>query len=588
MIETMRTLRAAIVGALARRLDPARRERRARRAVRCVASGLLCAVSLSACQAVPGAGPVREGLENLSQGEQRVQFNPGGPMNDATQEQIVRGFVRAATSSVDDYRVAREFLTPEYAALWEPDDGVFVDEGTQPYRTVAEDVGQLSVSGLATVDALGTLTPLKPGPPTVMRFEFAEVDGQWRIASAPSGVILDRTSFSAVWAKVQLYFVTPDERLVSEPRWFLNGSTLSTQIVNALIAGPTETSGSALRTAFPRGSALSTSAVPVNGGVARIEFTPEILTSESQNLDLIHQQIAASLQSVPDVNSFEISVNGSVVDSGSVLVQESPVRSTENLVTTVLREGELGALSAGKITSLPRIGERIARLRPNAVALAADRRSAAIRHRSDGRSTVSWVSESEVVALDVRAGLFEPSLDRFGYVWSYATSQPAGMLVQLPGGEAQFLNLPGLAGGAPVAIRVSPGGDRLAILTRSDTETTTVITVSIVRDQNSQPVALAPFAVTELIVPGTAVDVDWVDEQRVVALSRSGPAVRVTISSLGGLPADAGVVANAVAVSGGGSRALIRVLDRSGRLYAPLGSGWQWQSDDVTLIARSG
>jgi len=552
------------------------------------AAAVLLAAGLVACQAVPGDGPVREGLASLKQGEQPVQFNPIGPTEGADQEEIVRGFVRAATSSIDDYAVARQFLTPGYANQWAPADGVFVDEGTQPYRSVDERVGELLVSGLAAVDARGTLTPLRPGPPTVMRFEFEKVRGEWRIASAPNNVILDRSSFTTVWTPRQVYFLTPDNRLVAETRWFLNRTTLSTQIIGELISGPSEAGREALRTAFPSGTALTSNAVPVNDGTARIEFSSELLTADPRNMELIKKQIAASLQSVPGVTGFEISVNGATVDSGLVAAPDTHARNAESLATTVLREGQLGTLSGGQLEALPRIGARIVGLRPDAVALAPDRLSAAVRHRGENGPVVSWVSPKDLVTLDLRKGLREPGLDRFGYVWSYSASAPDRILVQRAGGDPVLLRMPGLGDRVPVAVRVSPGGNRLAMLVKEGTETTVVMVAGIVRDTRARPAALAETAVAEMVVQGVPIDVDWVDEMRLVTLSRAGAGVKVTVGPLGELPLDSGTVANAVAVSGGGSRSLIRVLDKDGRLYAPQGSGWQWQSDGIALIARAG
>lgn len=542
---------------------------------------------LVGCQAVPGEGPVREGLTNLSQAEQPVQFNPDSPKIGADQEEIVRGFVRAAVSGADDYAIAREFLAPEYANQWKPTSGVFVDTGVQPYHSVSDSVGELSLTGVATVDAAGVLTPMAEGPPTLMRFEFTKVAGEWRISSAPNGVILDQSNFTTVWTYRQLYFLTPDNRLVPETRWFLNRATLSTQIVSGLLAGPSEAEAPALRSAFPSGTTLASDAVPVNGETARIEFSPELLTTDPKNLALVQRQLAASLQSVRGVTEFEISVNGAVVKTGPVEAPDAREVSTENMVTTVLRDGKLGTLSGGELEPLPKIGDRIAGLKPDAVSLAADRKSAVVRHRVGKTEAVSWVSQDEIVTLDLRKGLVEPSLDRFGYVWSYASSDPNRILVQLPGSPAARLRLKGVPDRAPLAVRVSPGGNRVAMLFPNSAGNGIVLLASIIRDENAKPVGLGD-AVTGMIVQGKPIDLDWIDEGRLVSLSHAGTGGRVTIGPLGQLPLDAGAVPNAVAVSGGGSRALIRVLDDKGELFGPQGSGWQTQSVGVRLIARSG
>lgn len=562
-----------------------RRAHRVRRALAAATLGLL-ALGLAACQSIPGTGPVHEGLANLDQADQPVQFNPGGPAEGASQEEIARGFVRAATSSVDDYAVAREFLIPTYSEQWDPTAGVFIDEGTQPYRTLDDRTGELSLSGLATIDDRGILTPLPPGPETSMRFEFQRIAGEWRISSAPNGIILDRSTFAAVWTSRPIYFLTPDDRLAAETRWFLNRSaTLGTQIVSELIAGPAEVDLGAMSTAFPAGTTLTTSSVPVSDGTAHIDLSPELLTGDERTLELVHRQLATSLQAAPGVTRFEVSVDGAVIDDGPIASPEGDSRGSEPLRTIVMQSGVLGPLTGGEVEPLPGIGERIAALAPSAVTFAQNREAAAVRHAVSGATAVSWVNANELVTLDLREELLDPGLDRFGYVWSYARSQPGTILVERPGEEGVLLALPELAG-TPTAVRVSPGGNRLAMLTSDAAGRAQVLVTSIVREADARPVALTEQASVAVWLPGTPIDIDWVDELRLVAVSQTGTNVKVTLAPLGQLSTDAGSVSSAVEVSGGGSRSLIRVLDDEGRLYGPQGSGWQRLGEGISFIAR--
>lgn len=552
-----------------------------------LAASLLAALALTGCQAIPGAGPVQEGLQSLDQADQPVQFTPGGPTAGATQEDIVRGFVRAATSSTDDYAIAREFLAPRYAEQWEPAAGVFVDEGNQPYRAVDENIGELSLSGLATVDERGTLTPLPPGPETSMRFEFEQVQGEWRIVSAPNGIILDRSTFVAVWTPRQIYFLTPDNRLAAETRWFLNRATLSTQIVTELLAGPAGVDSGAMRTAFPSGTALIANSVPVSDGTAQIDLSPELLTGDADTVEQVKRQLATSLHSAPGVTRFEISVGGAEIESGPVTAPESDSRGSDPTQTVVMKDGVLGQVGPGEIEPLPKIGERIAALSPLGVSLSQDRTSAAVRHAVSGGQAVSWVGADDVVTLDLRAGLIDPGLDRFGYVWSYATSYPGSIHVEKPGEEGQLLELPGIAGRSPLAVRISPAGNRIAMLTVDDAGRTVVIVTGIVREKSTRPVQLVEEPVPAVWLSGDPIDVDWVDEMRLVTLSQAGSNVKVTLAPLGQLAVDGGSLASAVMVSGGGARSMIRVLDDDGRLFGPQGSGWQRQSEGVSFVARS-
>lgn len=559
-----------------------------KRALRLAAAALVAAAltALTACQAIPSSGPVREGLSDLSQSEQQVQFNPGGPLPGASQEDIVRGFVAAGSSSTDDYAIARQFLAPGYKDQWEPSLGVFVDEGTQSFQAEEGDVGLLSLSGIATVDQHGTLAPLAPGPRTEMRFELEEVDGQWRISSAPAGVILDKSTFTAIWSPRQLYFLTSDNRLIADTRWFLNRATLSTQIVSELLAGPSESMIGVLRGAFPSGTALTSSSVPVTDGTAHIDLSVELLDADAATMELVKKQLAASLQSVPGVARFELSVNGVVVDGAPVGLPDDGSAAAEHPGTIVLDGGVFGEYAGGEVQELAGLGDRIVALDPTAVSLSADHRTAAVLHSAG----LTWLSDSEAAQIDVRSGLLAPSIDRFGYVWSYASSVPDEILVTQPGESQELLPVPWLQGHAPVAVRVSKGGTRIAMLV-TDGEASAVIVAGIVRDAAGRPTSLGEIATTQLWVAGAPMDLDWIDDTRFAALTRlggAGGAGKITIGAPGQFSVDSGTVADAVSLAGGGTRAALRVLAGDGRMYAPQGVGWQRQAEGIELIAKTG
>ncbi|WP_416443768.1 GerMN domain-containing protein [Leucobacter sp. HNU] len=256
------------------------------------------ALLLAACNAIPQSGPVNVGLSDLTKGDQLVSYSPPGPAKGASQKDVVIGFVNAAASSQDDYRVAREFLTPEYSSQWDPSTGAFVYEGARPYRSEDGDIGVLSLPGSATVDERGVLTPARPGATSDVRFELTKVDGQWRISSAPAGVILERGVFRSVWAPHDVAFLSPDDRLITETRWFLNGPGMATQVVKALLDGPAEEMRGAMRTAFPEGTGLVANSVTVLDGTAKIDLTGQAASADHSTRQLVFRQLAASLQSV--------------------------------------------------------------------------------------------------------------------------------------------------------------------------------------------------------------------------------------------------------------------------------------------------
>lgn len=576
---------ARVRGAGASRVVRVSRGRR----VLTAALAALATVALAACQAIPSTGPVREGLTDLYQAEQPVQFNPGGPAQDATQEEIVRGFVRAASSSSDDYAIAREYLAPTYAESWDPSHGVFIDEGNQSFRSLDDNIAVLGLSGVATVDELGALAPVQPGAATEARFELVRVGGQWRIASAPAGIILDRSTFTAVWSSLPLYFLTPDGRLSAETRWYLNRATLTTQVVSGLLAGPSAEMVGVLQSAFPSGTVLSSSSVPVVDGIARIDLSPALLVANAEAMESIKRQIAASLQSIPGVSSFELLVDGVVIERASVTSPEDDGVGLERFTTAVVADGVFGQLVGGEVQPFPALSSQVVGLDPLAVTVSRDHLSAAVLNTSG----VTWVSDAEAVQLDVRAGLIAPTLDRFGYVWSYTPSPqssstaPTEIVVTKPGESQQTLQMPSLAGRVPVAVRVAKNGMRLAVLV-ADGDQSAVVVVGIVREGDGRPIAFGETSSVQLWASGEPVDLDWVDDQRFAALTRVGAAGRVTLSGPGQFAVDAGTVSDAVHISGGGSRAMLRVLSDNGRLFAPQGVGWQRQEGTFELLAKTG
>lgn len=543
----------------------------------------LLTLAVSSCASIPASGPVREGLGSLDQVERGVQFNPAGPQPDASQEEIVRGFVIAASSSTNDYEVAREFLAPVYANTWDPSRSVLVDEGTQQVQISQDNIATVSLRVVANVDDRGTLTLAEPDRTTEVQFELARVQGEWRISSAPDGIILAENLFTTVWAPRPLYYVSTDLRLVAEMRWFLNRSTQNTQIVRELLRGPSEQMQQALHTAFPNGTMLSSESVPNVDGIAVINLTPELFEADDATMDLLMRQVSLSLPAT--VAGFQLSVHGAVVEAGTVTSAEDTVSGEQQFIG-VMKEGQFGALAAGTVRPVTGVSERIDELSPDAVSLSTDHTAAAVL--SD--EGVSWVRDFEVVGIDSRPGLLAPSLDALGYVWVYDRGQPGVVKVARPDGFETTIAAPWIESREVVAVRVSTGANRIATLVE-DEGGSRVLVAGIVRDELGQPVAFTEEATTELWVPGAPRDLDWIGDTRFVTLSESGllgSSARVTIGVTGSFSTDSGAVAGGSTVSGG-SRSLLRVLDDQERLFAPQGlTGWQQVQDDVQLVAKVG
>lgn len=538
------------------------------------------ALGLAGCNAIPGSGPVEAGLSDLRQAEQFVQFNPLGPVDGSSQEDIVRGFVLAASSNEGDYAVAREFLAPAYADQWDPSLGVLVDDGPRLYESDGETTGVLELSAIAKVDTQGELLPLAPGPNTDMRFEFEQIDGEWRIVSAPAGIILDRTTFTAVWSPHQVYFVSAAGLLVAESRWYLSRASLATEIVNGLLTGPSERMAEVLHSGFPSGTALATSAVTVVDGRARIDLTAEAIEAGPEAVSEMYAQIRESLKSVPAVIGFDVLVNGSVAlqetNNGAL---QPRVPTIETSSPTVIQGGAFGRIEHGEFVEDARLGAAIMEDDPSSVTLSADGELAAVL----GPGGVTRVTADSHTLVNSAPNLIAPDLDLYGYVWSAST---AGELwVSGPTGDGLMLPATWLKGLGATVIQVSPDGSRVAAFSQSG-EYGIVSVAGVVRDQNGAPVRTTEQADVRMWVEGEATDFDWIDTVRFTTLARDDGSSDVVVGGTGLLWNEQGVVAGGTQIASGGSRSQLRVLASDGELYVSQGSGWQRLTSAIELLAK--
>ena len=109
--------------------------------------------------------------------------------------------------------------------------------------------------------------------PIPLDYRFEQVEGEWRISIAPTGILIDQVSFAQVFREYTLYFFDPTHRyLVPDVRWYAGRDSAQTSIVQALLAGPAEWLAPGVVSAFPEGVELDPAAVPVAGGVASVSL----------------------------------------------------------------------------------------------------------------------------------------------------------------------------------------------------------------------------------------------------------------------------------------------------------------------------
>ncbi|MEO6826960.1 MAG: GerMN domain-containing protein [Microbacteriaceae bacterium] len=551
-------------------------------------------LGLAGCVGIPRSGAVHAG-QPIVQADSNgfdLNYSPSGPVTGATQEEILRGFIDAASSPQQGYAVAREFLAPDFSSSWQPDESVTVDRETgRDYSQLDATTMQLAVSPVADVDVSGNYTTVNAAAPVIFRYQFVSVTinkkKEWRLKSAPNGTVLDQTKFASVFTAHPLYFYSPDfSYLVPDLRWFPSRASTATRIVKALLAGAAPWLAKAVVSAFPNGTQLSLDSVPVNASRAQVDLSAEANGADQATMQRMVLQLSKSLIDVTSVSSIEVSIQGnqkSVEDlaPGSGPITDPPV----DIRPLVLRNGQFGLLSTNgsDLKQLPGLSAKVAALKPQAVTVSADQSAAAVL-AAGGVYSVSTAADTPAL-VDARPGLIPPSLDVYGYLWSVPAALPGQLHATAPDGAAVAVQTPWPDASSIVSLQVARDGTRLIALLRSGTDTR-LVAASIVRGgERNAPRQLGPLM--ELTAgSGTPRAATWVDELTVATLTTTRPdGSAVAVQQLGGQNSSVAGPNHAVTLVGAGTVPRYWLLTSDNTLQGPRGTGWQQKADDIDLIA---
>src|SRR5919106_5238852 len=90
---------------------------------RVIRAGLAIALTtgvLAACAEIPDSGPTTRAGGEIESEEDLVQVEPAGPAPGASPTETVTGFIEAMQATPPTTEFAKEFLTKEAAAAWDP------------------------------------------------------------------------------------------------------------------------------------------------------------------------------------------------------------------------------------------------------------------------------------------------------------------------------------------------------------------------------------------------------------------------------------------------------------------------------------
>ena len=555
-------------------------------------------LSLVGCVGIPSSGSVTVG-DAIEEGDAGVEFFPLGPDPGATREEVLRGFVGAASSSADDYGVARQFLARGFSKQWNPRTGVVVRTSTERVAALDDATMEYSIQVAADINAGGTFRQNDTPVPLTLSFGFVQQKGEWRIDSAADGVVLSDVVFQSTFDPHAVYFLDPTAtRLVPDLRWFPGGSA-SLRIVDALLDGPPDWLQGAVRSAFPDGTRLETSTVEVQDGIADVDLTTEALTASADERQLMRVQLAASFARVANVREVNISVRGTPLPIGQPTASDPVSNPRVDIRAMVELGGKFGYLAGGAATSIAQLGPNIVATSPIDVTVADDLASAVTR--GPGGVWLARSTGAEPQLVDARTEVVPPSLDNYGWIWSASAAMPGTIRVIDFGGVAYDLPTEFAADSSIVSIDVSRDGARVALLLQTPTGPRLVVR-AITRDAtgDQRPQSLSDAILDTTAATGTALDATWVDELSVATLRRErgetvgGEALGgneqvdntvVTVHEIGGRRTALGSVAGATALVGANGELGLRALGPDGTIVERTASGWSDTGVVVGLIA---
>ncbi|WP_081416156.1 LpqB family beta-propeller domain-containing protein [Gryllotalpicola ginsengisoli] len=562
-----------------------------RRMLRALAAACAAAVLLAGCASIPRSGPVAEGGKAASQddGFGQIDYHPSSPVAGETQAEVLSGFIAAAVSPDNGYQIAREYLASSFASQWNPDASVTVDRGTgrdDPTRVNSTQL-TLDVEPVAFVDQAGNYLTADSHAPIPLQYSFTKEDGQWRISKAPDGIVIDSNRFQTVFSPQTLYFYSADFRyLVPDERWFpATRASLSTRVVKALLAGPSEWLKEAVATAFPSGTQLVSGSVPVQDGTAMVDLNSAAGSADSATLDRMDEQLTESLSGAGSVTDVQLSIAGVDRPSGAPSATGAVHDPAVNVNPLVLQGGKFGFLTSGKVsTSLEAVGGKIASLKPSAVSVTADGSAAAVKAKQ-GVYAINAQAASPVL-VDDRTGLIAPSVDNRGAVWSATASPDAAIHVAYPDGTTVDLDPAWSNARTLISFGISRDGTRLAALVRTTDGQSHVMVAGIARNSDGRPTGIGEPVDLGNVGLSEGLSLAWTDELTVVVLGNApGGGTAIVSQSIGGTRSTTSGPSGGVTVAGGNPASQYWVLTSGGDLETPAGNGWQSAADKVTVLA---
>ncbi|GGL11010.1 LpqB family beta-propeller domain-containing protein [Streptomyces flaveus] len=465
-------------------------------------------ILLAGCASMPDSGDLRD-VKASQRPDAQVRVFAMPPRENAPPEEIVQGFLEALTSDEPEFDTARKYLTEDASKNWQPERSTTVlangptawAEHSGSREATGDYAYALTGDKVAEVDEQFAYEPAEgPYKKRVHLTEQKGADGskQWRIDYLPQGVVLGNSDFQRRYVSVNKYYFASNsptaDRLgtVADPVYVRQQVDPVTQMVKALLNGPTSWLKPVVRSRFPTGTALKKGVktltpddqnrltVPLNKkaeGVgqtqcaemaAQLIFTLKDLTPTGINEVELQRPDGSQLCAIKEGEAEIIASHG----TGQRVQYEYFIDGEKRLVripadTEQQAEPVPGALGAGD-TALRTAA--VSRNEESAAGVSLDGRSLYVGSLASGASLGDPVLQSKSKAEN--DGLTTPSWDAGGDLW-VADRDPKNsrlLLLEEGGGEPLEVKAPGVEGRIE-AVRVAADGVRIALIVEKEGKT---------------------------------------------------------------------------------------------------------------------
>ena len=545
---------------------------------------VVVALALAGCGGVPSDGSVEPGsIIDEGAADLDVAYNPGGPLTGATQTDIMLGFIIAATNPQNDYAVARSYLAEGFREEWDADAITQIRTGIGQPRVESDTSQSFTLTSAAHVDENGQYIEDQPAT-QVLDFTFVQDENdQWRIQSAPDGIVLSRESFNAIFEARPLYFYDPTNTyLVPDLRWFPKTTRIATLVVRKLLEGQTAWLQQGVTNSyFPAGTKLE-SGVTVESGVATVALSEDVLDASPEQLQLMRQQLRAS---IGNLSSVVITVGGVTLDEpdGATAPQTADLTVQDQLLAR--QDDVFGFLKTnGAVGALVGVSTEVVSLNATDATLSRNGTAAAVQ-----TPTGAWLifsSNAKAVLLDARAGLLAPAIDNSDFVWTVPAADASAIVAHDFDGNAYPIAAPQFAGMQATSFSISRDGSRVLML--SSTALGPRLSVAGIIRTDGVPTGLGAALSLPINQSSIALDATWVDGNTIATLTipADDDQSAVTAYQLGGPSTGLGRVAGGVTLTGGNNATDgLRVVTGEGDVYRPRGNGWADTGTSVTFVA---